>query len=44
MGNMIDVSPVQTSRWVYVLLKNVLKSNKNLTHSIEEYLYAEEGF
>jgi hypothetical protein len=44
MGNMIDVSPVQTSRWVDVLLKNVLKSNKYLTHSVEEDLDAEEGF
>ena len=44
MGNMIDVSLVETSRWVYVLLKNVLKSNKYLTHSVDEDLDVEEGF
>jgi len=44
MRNMTDVSLVQTSRRVDVLLKNVLKSNKYLTHYVDEDLDVEEGF
>jgi len=41
---MTDVSPVQTSRQVDDLLKNVLKRNKSLSHSVDRDLDAEEVF